>query len=219
MRLILFDCDGTIIDSQQAIITGMTQAMVQLGLEPAADADILKSIGLSLESAVELYLPNSSESQRAELIEAYKAIATEIAAQEDRGEVVFPDMADLIHSLAAEPDTLLGIVTMKSRRGVHRVCKTHGFEDVFHVLKSADDGPGKPNPQLILDAIEELGMTAEQTVMIGDTVYDMAMAVNAKVLPIAVSWGYNPVEELQNYGAKYIAETPKELGVLLSNFK
>ncbi|MGC6471681.1 MAG: HAD-IA family hydrolase [Parvibaculales bacterium] len=217
MRLILFDCDGTIIDSQQAIITGMTRAMVEVGLEPAADADILKSIGLSLEAAVELYLPDSSEAQRAALIDAYKTIATEIAAQEDRGEAVFPGMAGLLHDLAAEEETLLGMVTMKSRRGVHRVCKTHGFEEVFHVLKSADDGPGKPNPQLILDAMDELGVTADQTMMIGDTVYDMAMAANAGVLPIGVSWGYNPVTDLRKFGAQHIVQSAEDLLSLLKN--
>ena len=217
MRLILFDCDGTIVDSQQAIITGMTRAMVQVGLEPVADTDILKTIGLSLEAAVELYLPDSSVQQRTDLIEAYKSIATEIAAQEDRGEAVFPGIGELIHDLAAEQDTLLGIVTMKSRRGVRRVCKTHGFENVFHVLKSADDGPGKPNPQLILDAMDELGVTPGQTVMIGDTVYDMAMAKNAGVLPIGVSWGYNPVSDLRAYGAEHIAESSFDLSKMLKN--
>ncbi len=219
MRLILFDCDGTIVDSQQAIITGMHQAIAASGLTAPPDTTILTSVGLSLEDAIEMYLPDSTEAQRVKLLENYKRIATKIAAREDRGEVLFSGIANLLHALAAETETLMGIVTMKSRRGVHRVCKTHGFEDIFQVLKSADDGPGKPNPQLIQDAMDEMGVKAAQSVMIGDTVYDMTMAVNAGVLPIGVSWGYNPVADLKKYGAKYIVETPDELAVLLSKIK
>ncbi len=219
MRLVLFDCDGTIVDSQQAIITGMTQAIQQAGLTPPPDATILKSVGLSLEEAITSYLPDIAHDLRMEILASYRDIAQEIASREDRGEVLFEGISELIQALAQEPDTFLGIVTMKSRRGVHRVCQTHGFTEFFQVLKSADDGPGKPNPQLIFDAMSELGVAAEQTLMIGDTIYDMAMATNANVLPIGVSWGYNPVEELQNYGAQHIVSNTQELETLLARLK
>ncbi|MGC6475081.1 MAG: HAD-IA family hydrolase [Parvibaculales bacterium] len=219
MRLVLFDCDGTIVDSQQAIITGMAQAIREAGLTPPPDATILKSVGLSLEEAIASYLPDIAPALRNDILARYRDIAQEIANREDRGEVLFEGMSELIQTLAQERDTFLGIVTMKSRRGVKRVCQTHGFTEVFQVLKSADDGPGKPNPQLIFDAMAELGVAADQTLMIGDTIYDMAMATNANVLPIGVSWGYNPIEELQNYGAQHIVSTAQELKVLLEQLR
>lgn len=219
MRLVLFDCDGTLVDSQNAIVLGVTQACEKIGVDVPPRDQILSAVGLSVEDAIASYTAQLTSAKRAELVDAYQDIAAGIAAQEDRGEALYDGMQALVHHLADQQDTLLGIVTMKSRIGLHRVCKTHGFEDIFQTLKSADDGPGKPNPQLIMDAMAETGVTPAQTVMIGDTIYDIAMAVNAGVVPIGVSWGYNPVDELVKYGARHIVETTAELKTLLETLK
>jgi phosphoglycolate phosphatase len=97
---------------------------------------------------------------------------------------------------------LLGVATGKSRRGLEATLERHGLLDCFGSLKTSDDGPGKPNPTILLDAMRELGVEPENTVMIGDTVFDITMAANAKVTSIGVGWGYHEVSELKSAGAE-----------------
>jgi phosphoglycolate phosphatase len=108
---------------------------------------------------------------------------------------------------------------MKSRRGLNRVVDAYDIRPFFKVLKSADDGPGKPAPDLMFDAMRETGVTAAQTLMIGDTSFDIMMAKAAGARAIGVGWGYQTVDELEASGADDIAQTPEDLRLLISQFQ
>jgi phosphoglycolate phosphatase len=133
--------------------------------------------------------------------------------------VMFNGMYDQIAELGGLDDTLLGIITMKSRRGLNRVVDAYDIRKFFQVLKSADDGPGKPAPDLMLDAMRETGTTPEQSLMIGDTSFDIMMAKAAGAQVIGVGWGYQTVDELEQSGADDIAKTPEDLRRLLAQFQ
>ena len=105
-----------------------------------------------------------------------------------------------------EAGVLLGVATGKSRRGLEATLDRHGLLERFVNLKTSDDGPGKPNPTILQDAMREVGAERENTIMIGDTVYDISMAVNAQVKPIGVNWGYHATQELEAAGAAAILD-------------
>jgi phosphoglycolate phosphatase len=105
----------------------------------------------------------------------------------------------------------LAVATGKSRRGLDATLARHGLEGRFMALKTADDGPGKPNPHMLLDAMAETGVTPDSTVMIGDTVFDIEMASNAQVRSIGVSWGYHDPDELRAAGAAGVIDEFGEL--------
>ena len=110
---------------------------------------------------------------------------------------------------------MLGLATGKSRRGVDQILKMHDLGDYFSTIKTADDGPGKPNPQILLDAMVENGVDPGETVMIGDTTFDILLAKNAGVFGIGVKWGYHEPSELMEAGALRVIDRFDELpGVL-----
>ena len=128
---------------------------------------------------------------------------------------MFEGMRQLICNLGEMGDTFLGIVTMKSGRGLNRVVDAYEIRQFFQTLKSADDGPGKPAPDLLLAAMGECGVRPEQTIMVGDTSFDMLMAKSAGACAIGVSWGYQDIDELEESGADHIVESAEALTTLL----
>jgi phosphoglycolate phosphatase len=153
------------------------------------------------------------------MLDIYRETYQQLVQQDDRGQVMFEGMHEQIIKLGNMDDTLLGIITMKSRRGLERVVDAYDIRQFFRVLKSADDGRGKPNPDLMLDAIRETGVDASQALMVGDTSFDILMAKSAGTKAIGVGWGYQTVEELEESGADAIAETPEDLNDLLVAFQ
>ena len=111
---------------------------------------------------------------------------------------------------------LLGVATGKSRRGLDAVLASHNLQDCFLTRQTADGHPGKPHPGMLLQAMAEVGVTADDTLMLGDTSFDMAMAVNAGVTPIGVAWGYHDVDTLQDAGARVILNDFRELPAFVS---
>jgi phosphoglycolate phosphatase len=153
------------------------------------------------------------------IIELFRDTYRDLSLQDDRGQIMFDGMHDLICTLGQQDETLLAVVTMKSRRGLGRVVDAYNIRDYFQSLKSADDGPGKPAPDLLIDAMAECGVTPAQTVMVGDTSFDMLMAKAANVRAIGVGWGYQDIDELEEAGADDIVVTPDALAQLLSDFQ
>ena len=206
-RLALFDCDGTLVDSQANICLSMEEAFLQAGLEaPGRDA-IRRIIGLSVVEAIAALSPQLDDARHRALAEDYKSaffrLRTSGAMDE---EPLFEGMITALDALA-KAGWLFGVATGKSDRGLARILDHHGIAGRFVTLQTADRHPSKPHPSMIELAMAEAGAAPETTVMIGDTSYDMMMARNAGTRALGVAWGYHPPEELTASGAHAIAET------------
>ncbi|PWC33762.1 HAD-IA family hydrolase [Azospirillum sp. TSO35-2] len=210
LRLALFDCDGTLVDSQFAIIDAMTAAWAEHGLGEPDPMEVRRMVGLSLVEAVALLQPSLAPADHVAVAESYKRA---FAASRSRGEVDEPLFPGILDTLAAleEAGVLLGVATGKSRRGLDAVLKGHGLTGRFVTLQTADVGPGKPNPHMVQRALAETGVAEAGTVVIGDTTYDIQMARNARVASVGVSWGYHAVPELERAGADRIVHRGREV--------
>ena len=218
MHLVVFDCDGTLVDSQHAIVAATEFALRSEGLPVPERQKILSSVGLPLETIMQRHVPDADSAAIERMLDVYKRESLRLAQQEDRGQIMFPGMYETISWLGGMEAVVMGIVTMKSRRGLNRVVDAYGIRDHFQVLKSADDGPGKPAPDLLLDCMSAVGVDPQKTVMVGDTSFDMMMARAAGAYTIGVAWGYQTVEELEESGAQEIVRTPEELNRSLNVF-
>jgi phosphoglycolate phosphatase len=200
MQLVIFDCDGTIADSQHMIVAAMNEAFRIAGLaEPPREA-VVQVIGLSLEHAVRQLLPSELHGRAAAMAEDYKGAFHDLRAAGLPQEPLFPGLKPAITHLHQGGATL-GIATGKSRRGVRVLLEREGLADYFTTIQTADTHPSKPHPSMIEAAMADTGASAPATVMIGDTTFDMAMARNAGVQAVGVAWGYHPVEALRDSGA------------------
>ena len=209
-RLAVFDCDGTLVDSQHAIVEAMETAFRTHGLVAPSAQATRRTVGLPLGEAIGRLLPDGAEDRLKSVEASYKEAAYAIRQQPEHEEPLYPGVVDVLDSLRVE-GIRLGVATGKSRRGLIATLERHGLTDYFITLKTADDGPGKPNPDILLDAMSETGAVPESTIMIGDTTYDIVMAVRARAQAIGVTWGYHESEELVATGAAQIAETFAEL--------
>lgn len=204
MRLILFDCDGTLVDSQVMIVSAMTAAFEAHGRPVPVRAAILAVVGLSLPVAIARLAPSEAPASVDRLVASYKEAFASLRGSPHHQEPLFAGVRDVLDGLAADPDTLLGVVTGKSRRGLDMVLGLHGLADRFVVLRTADDGPSKPHPFMALDAMAAVGASAEETVVVGDTTYDIEMARAAGCGSIGVTWGYHAADALSAAGADRI---------------
>lgn len=201
---LVFDVDGTLVDSQHAIVAAMSAAFAALGLDAPAREAVLGVVGLSLEPAIARLLPEAPPSLHGELAAAYKAAYLDLRARGAAAQPLYPGAAALIRRLAAGP-VLLGVATGKSRRGAEAVLDLHGLRGHFQSIRTADDGPGKPHPFMLEQAMGDVGAAPSDTVMIGDTVYDIEMARAAGARALAVSWGYHARAALEQAGAEAVA--------------
>jgi phosphoglycolate phosphatase len=201
VKLVIFDCDGTLADSQHMIVDTMSDVFAALGLAaPRAEAT-RGVIGLSLIEAVSRLVPDADRALVERIVTSYREA---FAARAHEAEPLFEGAEDAVRRLGARPDILLGIATGKSQRGVRRVLDNYRLEDCFVTIQTADDAPSKPHPGMIERAMGDVGARRERTVMIGDTTYDMEMAANAGVHGLGVEWGYHPSEALSGAGACHI---------------
>jgi phosphoglycolate phosphatase len=214
-RLIVFDCDGTLVDSQLLIVDAMRQAFQGAGLRAPERAQILRTVGLSVFEAMASLVPHESPETLQKLTTTYREWCFTLRQQPGMQEPLFEGAAALIHDLAIRADIILGIATGKSRRGVARMLGSAGLEGAFATIQTADDAPSKPHPAMLLQAMAETGVSPAQTVMIGDTAYDMQMAASAGVSAIGVAWGYHKQAELKKAGAAFVARSFAELALLL----
>lgn len=213
-RLAVFDCDGTLVDGQAAVCTAMDAAFAAQGL-PLPDRHLVRrSVGLSLPQAVRSLLPGADEDLRQAIDLAYRHA---FRAAREAGQLVEPLYAGVRELLDALRDAgwLLGVATGKSDRGLEHCLATHGLSQHFITLQTADRHPSKPHPAMLEAALFEAGAGPDAAVMIGDTAFDMAMAVNAGVRALGVDWGYHTPAELTAAGAAAVARNPAELLELL----
>lgn len=196
LRLVIFDVDGTLIDSQAEIMAAMALAFQAEGLTLPERAAVLSIVGLSLAEAFKQLVPDTDERQQGRLVNAYKDAFVGLRTQNKEMGPLFPGAREAIDRLLARDDTLLAVATGKSRRGLDKVLERHGLAGIFHSEQVADHHPSKPNPSMILTALNETGVMPHRAVMVGDTTYDMDMARAAGVKKIGVPWGYHPAEDL-----------------------
>ena len=202
LKLVVFDCDGTLVDSQHMILAAMREAYGAHAV-PVPDRETLLSvIGLSLPQAFEKLGNRVAGFPVAGLCEAYRASFQAMrAAQMHHLEPLYPGAADAVTTLARRESVVLGVATGKSQRGVRNVLARHGLLEHFITIKTADDAPSKPDPGMVLAAMREAGVEARDTVVVGDTVYDIAMAHAAGAAAIGVTWGYHSGAALARAGA------------------
>lgn len=211
--LIVFDVDGTLIDSQAMIQAAMERAFGAAGIPAPSLGETRAIVGLSLPEAMAQLAPSAGPDAHRVLVSAYKN-----AFAEERAETLaplFPGALDALERLSARDEVLLGLATGKSRRGLAHVLEAHRIEWHFVTRQVADDHPSKPHPSMLLAALAETGADARRAVMIGDTTFDIAMARAAGVAALGVAWGYHPVQSLCDAGARAIAPSFEELDALI----
>ncbi|HEY0148269.1 MAG TPA: HAD family hydrolase [Allosphingosinicella sp.] len=210
IRLAIFDCDGTLVDSQANICGVMEECFTAAGLPAPPRERTRRIVGLSLVEAMHALLPEAEPALHRELAENYKTAFQRLRARGQVEEPLYDGIAELLDTLEAD-GWLLGVATGKSDRGLGLCLDCHGLSRRFVTLQTADRHPSKPHPSMIEQAMADAGAESANSMMIGDTTFDMAMAKNAGVTAIGVAWGYHPPEELIAAGADFVATHPREV--------
>lgn len=205
MKLVVFDCDGTLVDGQHLILDAMQTASRVCDIAYPGDEAIRQIVGLSLLEAIEMSYPDEKKLAHHALKDAFIERFQQLRQREEDEEPLFDGVKDFLHQLHQD-GFLLGVATGKSRRGLVNTLKNHGLGDYFLTLNTADDGPGKPHPSMLHNAMLDVGAAPENTYMIGDTTFDVHMALAANVQAIGVSWGYHDRDKLEQAGAHHIVD-------------
>jgi len=217
VKLAVFDVDGTLVDSREIILRAAREASADVGLpEPTYD-EVRKVVGLSLSAALQRLAPQLSEAELAEFVGRYQASFLRMHATPGFHEPLYDGAEETLQRLKREGWTI-AMATGKSRRGVERWMAREGWADLFTSTHCADDGPGKPDPAMLVAAMKAAGARPEATIMIGDTDHDMRMAVNARTRPQGVAWGFQTAEEIRAAGAAHVAHDFDELNAELDAF-
>jgi phosphoglycolate phosphatase len=198
LRLVIFDVDGTLVDSQADILGAMAAAFALHGLEMPGREAVLSIVGLSLHEGMARLVPDLPDTLRAALVADYKHayMSARVASDTRLTSPLYPGARAVLDLLSAQSHTLLGVATGKSQRGLEALIASHGLEGLFVTRQVADHHPSKPHPSMLLEALRETGVDPEDAVMVGDTSYDMEMARAAGIRGIGVSWGYHGVSAL-----------------------
>lgn len=214
-RLAVFDCDGTLVDSQANICRAMEACFAAHRIDPPGRDAIRRIVGLSLVPAIATLLPDADARQHEAMAEAYKHAFWAMRADKSLDpEPLFDGIEDTITALA-DAGWMLGVATGKSDRGLAHILAHHGLTERFITLQTADRHPSKPDPAMLHAAIAEAGATPEATAMIGDTSFDILMAVNAGAHAVGVAWGYHTADELHEAGARDVVTDAHSLAAML----
>lgn len=209
-RLVIFDCDGTLVDSQHTIIAAMREAFAVHGRAAPEPEDIRRQVGLTLEIVVARLAPDIGPDLAHEIAEIYRGIVRGLRSQGHVSEPLFDGIRELIRSLD-DPAVFLGIATGKNSVGLEHTLQSHDLRMHFHTLQTADRAISKPHPDMVLKAMAECACAPGETLVIGDTTFDMEMARAAGATAIGVAWGYHPPAELLATGAAAILARPGDL--------
>ena len=218
LKLAIWDVDGTIVDSRQVIQKAMDRAFRRAGLGGIEYDRTRTIVGLELTEAVtRLAPPDYSAVQAVQLATFYKEAFVEQRAEAGFSEPLYDGVRDTIERLV-DAGWLMGVATGKARRGLDIVFEHHGLHRYFDTLQTVDGGAGKPHPRMVLDAMRETGTDTFQTVMIGDTRFDMEMGRNAGVHTLGVGWGFHTADEIAEGGADSIHHDFAGLDAALDRF-
>lgn len=200
LKLAVWDLDGTVVDSREIIQGAMAIAFEKSGFQAPEFDQTRRIVGLSLKTAIENLLPEAAPNIIDQVHEDYKTSFVTLRADTSLKEPMYEGAQQLLTDMIAD-GWLMGVATGKSRQGLNHILKMHDLEKFFDTHWCADDGPGKPHPHMVQKNMDELGVFAEQTVMIGDAIFDMQMARAANVHAMGVSWGFGKADELSEAGA------------------
>jgi len=215
LRLVVFDVDGTLVDSQADIVAAMTHAFDRAGHPPPAIEAVLGIVGLSLDVAMARLAPALTPADHVAMVGWYKEAYMGLRAKSGAAvsSPLYPHAAEMLAALHARPETLLGVATGKSRRGLDKLLQGHDLGHYFVTQQVSDHHPSKPHPSMLEAALSDVGLDTDAAVMVGDTTYDMEMAAAAGLPFIGVAWGYHDPSRLT--GAAAILEDFRELPVVL----
>lgn len=210
IRLIVFDWDGTLMDSESQIVACLRAAMHDLGLASLSDDVLRDVIGLGLREAVDALVPGQDQAFHEAFVGHYRNhwFASE-------GSRLF-DGAREVLALCKQQEFLLGVATGKSRRGLDRVLGETGLDACFDATRCADEAPSKPHPRMLVDIMQALDVRPEQTLMVGDTEYDMAMATSAGAGKVAVTTGVHTPERLAQHAPMVTLQKLAEMPIWMA---
>ncbi len=212
-RLLVFDWDGTLADSEQRIVAAAQSAIDTLSLAPRSDEQVRGIIGLAMSEACRTLYPDIPAGLQHRFIACYREYYLRNTAVPVP---LFPGAKSVLRGLA-DGRYQLAVATGKGRRGLDRDIGNHDLGELFSTTRCADDAPSKPHPQMLLDIMDELQVTRSETLMIGDTTYDMEMARNAGVARIAVSTGVHDGQRLLDFDPLALLDSIAELPAWLSH--
>ncbi len=208
--LLLFDCDGTLMNSHHHIVRVLQLAFAEIGLPAPPEARLCEVIGLSLQAAAQHLLSDEDAALAAPLADAYRRLYRELPGDYE----LYPGVRDTLQALC-ERGYWLGVVTGKSHAGLTRTLDRFGLADYFSVLRTADHCPSKPHPAMVNECMQEMGVGKTQTAVIGDSTLDMQMACASGAMAIGVSFGVGDDAALRRAGARHVMRHFPEL---LSHF-
>jgi phosphoglycolate phosphatase len=217
VKLVLFDCDGTLVDSQHVILEAMARAFVGAGLAVPPREAVLGIVGLSLTEAMRRIGGEDPAFPAEELAELYRGAFRTLRTEPGFREPLYPGIAEVIETLARRDDVLIGMATGKSQRGARAVLAHHGLISHFVTVQTADDAPSKPHPEMVLRAMAETGAAPLDTILIGDTSFDMTMARAAGARAVGVTWGYHARDLLVQSGAERLVDHASALPMVLDD--
>ncbi len=216
-KLILFDYDGTIVDSAKMIVKGAIEAFRMCGLPDPDPNKVRENIGKPLATALDAYVPKGYEVNPEMISNAYKKWYAEQGRLGLQDEPLFPGMFDLIYDLKNNKEFHIGVATNKSRIALNNGLKKHNLNDIFDITLTMDEAKAKPDPDMAIQAMSKLNTKKKSTIIVGDTINDIGLGVNAGINSIGVAWGYNSIEMLRNEGANFIIKDAEELFYTIIN--
>ena len=210
-KLILFDYDGTIVDSAKMIVKGAIEAFRMCGLPDPDPKKVRENIGKPLATALDAYAPKGYEINPEMISNAYRKWYAEQGRLGLQDEPLYPGMVELINDLKNHKEFNIGVATNKSRIALDNGLNKHNLSELFDITLTMEEANPKPDPDMAIQAMSKLNIEKKSTVIVGDTINDIGLGVNAGINSIGVAWGYNSIEMLKNEGADFIVKDSKEL--------
>ncbi|MEP4147776.1 MAG: HAD-IA family hydrolase [Halioglobus sp.] len=205
--MIIFDWDGTLCDSVAQIVRSVQAVALEMDLPVPSEAEAANIIGLSLHRAMEVLFPQVPPAELELMIKGY---SSHYVASEEAPPDLFPGALETLLELKGRGFEL-AVATGKSRRGLNRVLRRLAMEDLFDATRCADETTSKPDPLMLRELMLERRTAPEQVLMIGDTEYDLEMAVNAGVASVGVSFGVHSIERLAAHNPVAIVDSLPQL--------
>jgi phosphoglycolate phosphatase len=209
VKLVIFDFDGTLVDSRKLIIESNRVVFAQFGFTLPSEDESLSLVGMSLELVLARLAGSDAPIEK--MVAAYRRVLPLLRADSAFAEVPFDGATDLLSTLAEHADVHLGIATAHVSHAIAPALERFGWQSRFCTVQTSDKAPSKPHPAMVLQALSEAGVEAGNAIMIGDTAFDIEMARAAGVRGVAVSWGYHHPDRLHAAGASRIVNDMSEL--------